>query len=308
MFRRSPVAWPQSARVAFTVCVVMETWPEDAGATTAAVADRQRMASAEGRSTKNITSITERQYGERVGVYRLLNVLKDEGLKASFFVNGRTVDAFPELMKRIIAEGHELGSGSWQHHSTTVMSREEQHSGVKRAVDAFQRHLGFRPLGFAMTGERPTDDTPRVLADLGYKYWMAFLHEDLPYVLSVARAELVIVPSGAAIADQRPGHVEPGANPHELFRVWKDNFDWLYEEGKTYPGFMNLVVHPFVTGRPFAAALFRDFLRHVKSHPDVWLTRGIDLANYWLENWHDHLIEKWPNYGTGLAYAKTLAR
>ena len=308
MFRRKPVQWPENARVALTTCVVMETWPDDAAASNTVAPERQRSVSPETRSKKNISAITERQYGERVGVYRILGILKNEGINASFFVNGRTVDAFPELMKQIVGEGHELGSENWHHQNVTTVSRGEQYSDLKRTLDAFQRNLGVRPQGFMMPGERPTDDTPRVLVELGYKYWMSFLHEDLPYVLSVGRGEIVVAPYGLAMTDYKGGHPEPSSNPRELYQLWKDNFDWLYEEGATYPGFMSLGVHPFLTGRPFRATVFREFLRYVKSHPGVWFARGTDLANYWLENCRDHLIEKWPNYGTGLPYERTLAK
>jgi peptidoglycan/xylan/chitin deacetylase (PgdA/CDA1 family) len=237
-----------------------------------------------------------------------LSILRSEGIKASFFVNGRTVAAFPELMKRIVAEGHELGSATWHQANVPLVTREDQHSDIKRTVDAFQRNLGFRPQGFMMSREGSTDDTPRVLVELGYKYWLSLLHEDLPYVLSVGRGELVVASYGPPMTDARGGHLELGSNPREIYQLWKDNFDWLYEEGATYPGFMSLGVHPFLTGRPFMAEVFREFLRYVKSHPGVWFARGIDLANFWLENCRDHLIEKWPNYGTGLPYEKTPAK
>ncbi|MGH7848404.1 MAG: polysaccharide deacetylase family protein [Candidatus Binatia bacterium] len=286
----------------------METWPDDAPTWISMAAERSRIVSPEVRSKKNISAITELQYGERVGVYRILDILRNEEINATFFVNGRTVDAFPELMKQVMSAGHELSSENWHHQNVTMVTREEEHSDLKRTVDTFQRILGFRPQGFMMPGERPTEDTPRVLVELGYKYWMSFLHEDLPYVLTVGRGEIVVASYGLAMTDYNGGHPEASANPLELYQLWKDNFDCLYEEGATYPGFMSLGVHPFLTGRPFRATVFREFLRYVKSHPGVWFARGIDLANYWLENCRDHLIEKWPNYGTGLPYERTLAK
>ncbi len=156
-----------------------------------------------------------------------------------------------------------------------------------------------------MPGERPTDNTPKILTDLGYKYWMCFLHEDLPYVLKVGRGELVIASYGVWMTDHRTGRADAGRTPRELLQIWKDHFDWIYEEGGDYPGFMSLGLHPFLIGRPFRSIILREFYRYAKGHAGVWFPRGIDLANYWLENCHDNLVEKWPNYGTGLAYAKT---
>jgi peptidoglycan/xylan/chitin deacetylase (PgdA/CDA1 family) len=287
---------------------MLETWPEDAGTATALSQDLPRNVSPEPRFKKNITAITERQYGERVGVYRVLSILRQEGIKATFFVNGRTVEVFPELMKQIGDEGHELSSETWCHETVSAMTREEQFSDLRRTVSAFQRHLGFRPQGFLMPGDRPTDDTPRILVELGYKYWMSLLHEDLPYVLSVGRGEIVVASFGLSMTDLQCVPPGSGWNPREVLQVWKDNFAWLYEEGTSYPGFMTLGVHPFLIGRPFRAAIFREFLRYAGSHADVWFCRGGDMANYWLEHCRNHLVEKWPNYGTGLAYEKTLTK
>jgi len=187
----------------------------------------------------------------------------------------------------------------------TMMTAEEQRNDIKRTVDTFQRVLGFKPRGYIMPGELPTDETPGILADLGYKYWMCFLHEDLPYVLKVDGGELVLASYGIWTTDHRTGQADAGRTPRELLQIWKDNFDWIYEEGQNYPGFMSLGLHPFLIGRPFRTVILKEFLRYAKGHPGVWFCRGIDMAEYWLENCRSNLIERWPNYGTGLAYDKT---
>lgn len=305
MFRRKPIRWPGSARVAITTCVVMESWPEDLGTHTSQQSEFRKGPPADAKFKRDIASITDRQYGERVGVYRVLEILKQEGVKASFFVNGHTVESFPGVMKQIVDEGHELCSENWRHEYVIMMTPEEQKKDIKRTVDAFQKVLGFKPQGYIMPGERPTDDTPKILTDLGYKYWMCFLHEDLPYVLNVDGKELVIASYGIWTTDHRTGQADAGRTPRELLQIWKDNFDWIYEEGARSPGFMSLGLHPFLIGRPFRSVILREFLRYAKGHSGVWFPRGIDLANYWLEHCHDNLVEKWPNYGTGLAYEKT---
>jgi allantoinase len=305
MFRRKPIKWPNNARVAITTCIVTETWPDELGTPTSSQVEFRKGISRDARFKKDTASITDRQYGERVGVYRVMNVLKEEGIKASFFANGYTVEAFPDLMRQILGEGHELCSENWRHEYVTMMTAEEQRNDIKRTVDTFQRVLGLKPRGYIMPGELPTDETPGILADLGYKYWMCFLHEDLPYVLKVNEGELVLAPYGIWTTDHRTGQADAGRTPRELLQLWKDNFDWIYEEGDNYPGFMSLGLHPFLIGRPFRTVILREFLRYAKGRPGVWFPRGIDMVEYWLENCRSNLIERWPNYGTGLAYDKT---
>ena len=305
LFRRKPIKWPNNARVAITTCIVTESWPENLGTEASQQSEFRKGGRAGAKFGRDIAPVTDRQYGERVGVYRVMNVLRQEGIKASFFVNGYTVEAFPDLMKRIVSEGHELCSENWRHEYVTMMTPEEQKKDIKRTVDTFQKVLGFKPQGYIMPGERPTDDTPNILVELGYKYWMCFLHEDLPYVLKVDKGELVLATYGIWMTDHRTGKADAGRTPRELLQIWKDNFDWIYEEADENPGFMTLGLHPFLIGRPFRTIILREFLRYAKGHPGVWFPRGIDMANHWMENCHDNLVEKWPNYGTGLAYDKT---
>jgi len=305
MFRRKPIRWPNNARIAITTCVVTESWPDNLGTGKSLQSEFRKGLPSNAKFKRDICSITDRQYGERVGVYRVMEILRQEGIKASFFVNGHTVETFPDMMKLIVAEGHELCSENWRHEYAYMMTQKEQRDDIKRTVNAFQKVLGFKPQGFIMPGERPTDDTPKILIDLGYKYWMCFLHEDLPYVLKVGRGELVLTSYGVWMTDHRTDRADAGRTPRELLQIWKDHFDWIYEEGGDYPGFMSLGLHPFLIGRPFRAIILREFYRYAKGHAGVWFPRGIDLANYWLENCHDNLVEKWPNYGTGLAYEKT---
>jgi hypothetical protein len=66
-----------------------------------------------------------------------------------------------------------------------------------------------------------------------------------------------------------------------LFSLLVDQFDYLYEEGATSPKVMDVGMHPFLAGRAYRTIVFRDFIRHARSHPNVWFARGIDVADWW---------------------------
>jgi peptidoglycan/xylan/chitin deacetylase (PgdA/CDA1 family) len=307
--RRLPIQWPDKARVAVLPCIVFETWPDDLGTAKSLQSEFRKGVPADARFPKDIASITDRQYGERVGMYRVLDLLAAEGIKTTFFVNGATVEAFPELMREIVGQGHELASENWRHEYAITQTEEEQRRDITRTVESFEKVLGVRPQGFIMPGERPTDLTPHLLVEHGYRYWMFSLNEDLPYVLQVdGGGELVIMCYGIWLTDHRTGRADAGRTPRELLQLWKDNFDYLYEEGERFPSFMSLGLHPFLIGRPFRATVLREFLRYAKGHPGVWFPRCIDVARYWLEHHRTNRIDLWPNYGTGLSRAKTKAK
>lgn len=296
--RRPPIKWPHKERIAVIPCIVMETLDEGLGGPGwHQAAFRQPPPNA--RFKKELAVITEHQFGERVGIFRMLDLLKAEKIKTSFFMNGSTVEAYPELMKDILREGHELASENWRHEFAMLQTKEEEESDTQRTVATFERVVGIRPEGYISAGERPSGDTPSILVKNGYVYWNAFLHEELPYILKVDGGELVILSYGVWLTDRRTSK-DTGYTHREMLQVWKDNFDYLYDEGRRHPSMMILGLHPFLIGRPFRALMLREFLRYAKKHKGVWFPRCIDVATFWKENYHDHQVEKWPNYGTGL--------
>ncbi|MBI4523287.1 MAG: polysaccharide deacetylase family protein [Deltaproteobacteria bacterium] len=280
-------------------CVVMETPEEGLGGSGWQHPGAFRQLPPNARFKKELTVITEHQFGERVGIFRVLDLLQAEKIKTSFFVNGSTVEAYPDLMKEIVSRGHELASENWRHEFGMLQTKEEEQADIERTVAMFEKVLGFKPKGYISAGERPSGDTPGILVQNGYVYWNAFLHEELPYVLQVDAGELVILSYGVWLTDRRASK-DTGYTHREMLQTWKDNFDYLYEEGKRYPSMMLLGLHPFLIGRPFRAQMLREFIRYAKRHEGVWFARCMDVANYWKENFHDHQVERWPNYGTGL--------
>ena len=87
----------------------------------------------------------------------------------------------------------------------------------------------------------------------------------------------------------------PGRTPRELGQIWKDTFDVFYAEGATSPKMMAWGLHPFLTGRPYRAAVLQEFIRYAKGHPGVWFPRCIDVARWWREKYRDHHVETWPS-------------
>jgi peptidoglycan/xylan/chitin deacetylase (PgdA/CDA1 family) len=78
--------------------------------------------------------------------------------------------------------------------------------------------------------------------------------------------------------------------------MWKDCFDWLYEEGEKDPKFMIWGNHPFLSGRPHRTKMLQEFIRYAKRHPKVWFARAGDIAKWYRENYRDAQVEEWPNF------------
>lgn len=299
MKRREPIAWPDRARIAVVPCVAFETWPDDLGIAVGLQNQSRRPIPPTARFTKDLAVITDRQYGERVGIFRMLDCLAEEGIQTTFFVNGLTVETFPELAREIHAAGHEIATENYIHDYSFMKSPEQERADQARTVAACEKILGEHPLGYLSTGVRPTEETPTIIADLGYQYWMDPQHEELPYTLRVGKGELTVLSYWLALNDYTTYRGEE-RTPRELLTIWKDAFDVLYAEGAHHPNFLAWGMHPFLTGRPYRIVALREFLRYAKGHPHVWFPRCIDVARWWRKSYRDHSVETWPNYGTGV--------
>ncbi|MGH7817109.1 MAG: polysaccharide deacetylase family protein, partial [Candidatus Binatia bacterium] len=113
--KRRPIKWPDGARIAITPCVAFETWPEDLGGPNTLQQENRRAFPRNAVTKRNLATITDREFGERVGIYRMLNIFEQEKIRTTFFPTGITVQNYPEIFKEIDAQGHEVGTETWTH-------------------------------------------------------------------------------------------------------------------------------------------------------------------------------------------------
>ncbi len=297
---RRPIEWPNGARVAILPCVVLETWPEELGKPGSAQESFRHNVPSGSLFTTDIAVITDRMYGERCGAYRILDVLDEFGIKTTWFLNGAGVEAFPDLAKEILAAGHELASENWRHDYAWRQTDDVQKAELERTVAAFERHAGVRPVGYISPGERPNHSTLPLVAELGYRYYMGFTHEDLPVTIRTEKGDVVAMSYGTWLTDHQLAR-SVRKDPRSLLQWWKDQLDQLYDEAEGgRPGMMTMGLHPFNIGRPFRARVLREFFAYATKKPGVWSPRCIEVADHYLAHYRDAYVERWPDfYGTG---------
>jgi allantoinase len=292
--RRESIRWPDNARIAVVPAVPFETWPEDIGMRNSLNRSSRRPYPPTAKSEKDLHVISDRQYGERWGVYRMLDMFRRHGIKTTFFPNGITMEKFPDIAQEIIADGHEVASESYIHGYSFMKTYEEEKADLRRTVEAIQRVVGERPRGYLSTGVQPSENTASIIAEEGYLYWVDPQHEDIPYTLKVNGRELVVLQYYAALNDYSTFGAE-GRTPRQMLQMRKDYFDYLYREGETNPGLMMWGNHPFISGRPHSMLALEEFIKHAEGHRGVWFARCIDIVRWCLENYKDQHLEVWPN-------------
>ncbi|MCH6546715.1 MAG: polysaccharide deacetylase family protein [Deltaproteobacteria bacterium] len=293
--KRDPIRWPDGARIAITPCVAFETWPEDLGASGSLQQENRRSYPKTAVTKRNLGTITDREFGERVGVFRMLELFQKEGIQTTFFPTGITIKNYPDVFKEIIAQGHEIGTETWIHDYSYMKRRDKEKKDLQETVRMVEKVAGYRPQGYLSTGVAPSEATPEIILELGYNYWMDPQHEETPYTLKVKGKELTVLSYYQDLNDYS-SYQRSGRTPRELLELWRDCFDYLYEEGATDPKFMIWGNHPFVGGRPYRAAVLREFIRYAKSHSNVWFARAGDIAKWFRDNYKGAQVEEWPNF------------
>lgn len=280
--RRKPIKWPNNARIALLFCVSWETWPDDLGTN----ASHQR--SNRGRMPENaiykrdMGVVMDRQFGDKCGIWRILDMFEREGIKGTFFLNGRTAEENQEAVKELVAKGHELAAQSYLHEYTVTMAKEDERNAIQGSIDAFKKVAGVTPLGYLSPGVRPTPNTVDLTSEMGFIWNSEGIDDDVPYEVGPKNKPIVVMPKDFHPNDYTT--YETGSrSPRELYSLLVDQFDYLYEEGLTSPKVMSVTMHPFLAGRAYRTKIYQDFMRHARSHPDVWFARGIDIAQWWLK-------------------------
>ncbi len=233
----------------------------------------------------NYAITTERMYGGRHGVWRVLDLMDKYGLKCTFFVSGVTAERYPESVKAMRERGHDIAGHAYAHEEQHLFSRADEKEIILKTIDAIEKISGARPLGWRCPKVLMSENTLDLLAECDFVYDSDFLNEDLPYVLKVGGKELVEIPY-TFTTDDAPLYspIEyPFGVPRNVFGIWQDEFDVLYKESEKSPKMLIICMHPYLTGRPSRSKALDDFLNYIKDFDGLWYARGIDVANWWKE-------------------------
>lgn len=223
---------------------------------------------------------SQAKYDLEAGVWRILRILEDFDIAASFCWVGRAAEDRPDAVRAAFDAGHEIAAHGWDHRYYTSMSRAEQRQDVERTCDAIEAATGERPVGHKTPGWRFNEETVAVLQDLGLRWNMDIASADLPYLMApeADKPPVVQLPP-SRLWDDYTYFVDTMMPPPDAFECWRAELDTLRAEGKL----MSFTFHPFVTGRPGSSTALVNFLDYVASLGDVWIARADHVATWWLE-------------------------
>lgn len=265
---REPLEWPGGKRVAFYVGLNVEHFAVDRPSTSI-----WELAAPPAPDPLNHGW---RDYGPRVGIWRLIEIFDRHGVRPSVLLNADAGERYPE----IVAAGRErdwawLAHGRSNSRLHVDMDEDEERAFLADVVDTIERTTGRRPQGWLGPGLTETFNTPRLLRELGLSYVLDWTADDQPFPLEVPGMQSV--PYSVELNDLIL-FVRSGMTGPEFLRVVTDQLDQLVADAASGGRVMALALHPFVIGQAFRATYLDQALRYVTEHPDVWVTTSDEIA------------------------------
>jgi peptidoglycan/xylan/chitin deacetylase (PgdA/CDA1 family) len=225
-----------------------------------------------------------REYGPRVGVFRLMELFDRHEFPVTALLNSDVCDEHPAIVEEGAKRGwswvgHGANNSSW----VVGMDRDQELAYVDQVTEKIERATGTRPRGWLGPALTESGHANEVLAELGYTYTLNWGIDDEPVPLKVAgEGEFIAVPYSTELNDL-PAFSLHGQGAPEFAEAVIDQFDQLLEEGAERPRVMGFGVHPFLTGQPFRARRFARVLEHIAAHRDeIWLTTSDAIAAHFL--------------------------
>ena len=226
------------------------------------------------------------EYGPKVGVPRILGLLDDYDIKASFFIPGYVAETHKDMVKEIVSRSHEVACHGYMHERPAEIDLDDEREALDKGIAVLESITGQKVVGYRAPGADPSVHTLSLLAERGFLYDSSLMDDDVPYILKTSNGDLVEVPMQWVLDDfpyygyaPHAATRGPMTSPVSVFKTWVAEFDGIYKEGLC----LTLVLHPQVIGHPGRLAGLERFIRYIRSHPNVAFMRAIDIAEYWAD-------------------------
>jgi peptidoglycan/xylan/chitin deacetylase (PgdA/CDA1 family) len=233
---------------------------------------------------KSVGRLSWGQYGNRVGMPRILELLKREQVQASFFVPAVTALLYPDEQRRVIAEGHEIGLHGWIHEVNTAVPPENERELHLRSADTLEKVTGVRPVGMRTPSWDFSEVTLSIERELGLLYDSSLFADDDPYEI-VEKGEptgMVELPVEWIRDDavyfnmNRFQALRPYTPPEAVLDIFRREFEAAHAEG----GLFLLTMHPHIITYRSRIWILEEIIRLAKAKGDCWFASHAEIAAY----------------------------
>ena len=224
---------------------------------------------------------TQAEYGPQTGIWRILDILDKENVKATFFTCGAIGERYPDAVKAIADAGHEVAGHGYHHEIARNLSTEQETDVMNRASGTLESVTGYAPAGWRSCTQSP--NTLKLLIAKGFLYNSNSFSHDLPFIYEHDGKHLVELPR-QPFGDGRAYGRSDSGSPSDATAIWTPMFDQFLEESADRAMFCTFQFHPYISGRAGRAGALRSIVRHMKTSGSVWFPTGKDVATWTLES------------------------
>jgi len=228
----------------------------------------------------HLSTMSHQAYGPKVGVPRILGLLDELAVPATFFVPGWVAEQRPGLAAAIVERGHEVAHHSYSHRPPTTMTAAEQRADFERGMAVFASQ-GIEISGHRAAGWESTWDTPALVAEHGLSYDSSLMADDRPYLIETGAGRIAELPVHWSLDDWEQYAFLPSpqigsviTSPVRVLEMWRAELDAM----RRYRCLFNLCLHPFLSGRPGRLEAVRALVEFGLGLGDVRFARCRDVA------------------------------
>ena len=277
---RKPVTWPGGKPLALWVNVALQFFPLDQ--------EGKPFAPPGGMTTAypDLRHFTLREYGNRVGVFRIMRALDQFDVKASFAFSSRLAEKYPYLVRRVVERGDEVLCHGWDmdtpHYGGQDRTLEDEI--IARSLGVLRDATGQAVTGWISPGKSQSPNTPELLLSHGVEYMCDWINDEMPYQFRTPGGEITAMPLSTELEDRfiTMNNLHSEA---EYADQLIDAFDYLVAEAREQGGrLLALNVHPWVMGQPHRIGRLEQALQHIMGHDSVWSASPADIRSAWLSS------------------------
>jgi peptidoglycan/xylan/chitin deacetylase (PgdA/CDA1 family) len=265
--------WPGGKRIAVVFNVCLEAWSDGKAP------GISPMGNPLPAGVLDTMAISWASYGPKRGIYRLLDAFKRQGAKASVMVNAVIAERSPEAVKAVAEGGHEVLSHSYAMDVVpALLSEEDERKNIERCTALLEKVSGRKVVGWLSPRGTSRAQTPRMLAEAGYRWYGDVFDDDLPYVLTFDNRKIVAIPLATDVNDMP--FMKYGNAPQMMLDSFEQNVMIARERDEL--ALIDVTNHAHIFGHPRGAYFFEKIVERAVSSPDIWVGTRAQIADHML--------------------------
>ena len=280
---RGHLNWPDDARVA--ICVIVNLEHMEWQAPTDSFQSDNLAGGSAARPFPDYARLSHREYGHRVGIFRVLDVLEKHGIPPTVAMDAMTAANYPYLVRHLSGRGCEfIGHGiSVSRMITSRMTSEEERGYIQESLTTLNRATGSEARGWLGPEYGESSRTPQLLAQTGIRYVCDWANDEQPFPMTTSEGELYALPimweldDVSALADRK-------VTIDRYEDMLKEAFDCMYQDGAANGRVLTLHLHPWLIGQPFRIGYLDAALGHMVRRQGVWAATGAAIVDWYREN------------------------